>query len=142
MENHHCWCFLFSFPRKHSRSLICLSSRADACKNLNRLKIDCLKRARERFIIIQLNYFDVSWDQRKSTCNTDCYRSEIKQYFTSWGKLEISVAERTEMDIEVPFYLICRPQKKTFLKMKSESRKCFGRGRLKSFKSYHGSIEE
>ena len=99
-------------------------------------------RKRKIYYYSIVNYFDVSWDQRKSTCNTDCYRSEIKRYFTSWGKLEISVAERTEMDIEVPFYLICRPQKKTFLKMKSESRKCFGRGRLKSFKSYHGSIEE
>lgn len=47
-----------------------------------------------------MNYFDVSWDQRKSTCNTDCYRSDIKRYFTSRVKLEISVAERTEMDIE------------------------------------------
>lgn len=115
--------FLFSFPRKQSRSLICLSSRADACENINRLKIDCLKCARKRFITIQLNYFHVSWDQRKSTCNTDCYRSDIKQYFTSSGKkLEISVAERTEMDIEVPFYLMCVAHRgKTFVKMKSES---------------------
>lgn len=80
-------------------------------------------------MIIQLNYFDVSWDQRKSTCNTDCYRSDIKRYFTSRVKLEISVAERTEMDIEVPFYLMCRSQRKNILENEIRIQKVFWQGR-------------
>ena len=90
--------FFFSFlcPGSEAKSSLTrfhISSRATHAKIL----------AINRPIIMNLNHFHVSQDQGKSACNTDCYRSDTKRFFSSRGEFKISVVERFEMDIEVLF---------------------------------------